>query len=168
LKEFFEIKSKEGGFSFQGLIIKKLGSPERWKIKSPDYEYVKSIKGNDRDLLSRFARLKSSNMTAKYLQYYPEDKMSFTIYNGFYFFIIEKLYNLYLNLHVYKTIEIYSIEKIYWHHLYKLHGIYINFLRDRGEIVTEDVVQQYISKIHHKSLRHLLMDHLWIINQDND
>ena len=107
---------------------------------------VKSLRGNHPSLLNQFADLYTQNLTYMYLEYYPEDSIHFFLNTMFMNQIIKMVHDLYIQLHVLKTIVVADIDKMYLPHLYNLHGIYLSQLRSEGKKITVSEIIQYFHK----------------------
>ena len=132
-------------WNFQGYVFKdNIGN--RWRFRAERYTAVKSLRGNTPIVRDRFAQLYSQNLIHKYLEYYPEDAMAMTIYLMFVNSIIQKLYDLYVELHITKEKKIDDIDKIFWPHLYNIHGIYLTQLRPENKKININEIQLYLHK----------------------
>jgi hypothetical protein len=132
-------------WEFQGLVFKdKLGN--RWRFKSEKYTAVKSLRGNTPIIRDRFSQLYVQNLVHKYLEYYPEDAVIMTIHYMFINSLIQNLYDLYVKLHITKQLKIDEIDKVYWPHLYNIHGIYLSQLRPENKKITYTEIQMYLHK----------------------
>lgn len=132
-------------WEFQGLVFKdKLGN--RWRFKSEKYAAVKSLRGNTPIVRDRFSQLYVQNLVHKYLEYYPEDAVIMTVHYMFINNLIQNLYDLYVDLHITKQKKINEIDKLYWPHLYNIHGIYLSQLRPENKKVTYTEIQMYLHK----------------------
>ncbi len=107
---------------------------------------VKSLRGNNADPLIRFVLMFQQNLSKKYLEFYPEEKVGFELYNVIMLTMINTILNYYKSLHVYKIILKEDIDKMYWPHLYNLHGHYLANLRGKGQGLTVVDIHQYLQK----------------------
>lgn len=117
-------------WSFQGLVCKDREG-NRWRFRSDKYMTVKVLRGNCPSPLERFSQLYVQNLVHKYLEFYPEDSIEFSLNGLAMNQVIQLLFVNYINLHVAKTITVDTIDKMYLPHLYNLHGIYITQLRPK-------------------------------------
>ena len=135
----------ENTWKFQGVVVKD-GVGNRWRFRSEKYMTVKSLRGNHPSLLNQFADLYTQNLTYMYLEYYPEDSIHFFLNTMFMNQIIKMVHDLYIQLHVLKTIVVADIDKMYLPHLYNLHGIYLSQLRSEGKKITVSEIIKYFHK----------------------
>jgi hypothetical protein len=136
-------------YDFQGVVFKD-GSGNRWRFRTEKYKMVKSLRGNQAGDMERYAQLFVQNLQYTYLDYFPEDAMSFALQSACMTTMIDYLYRAYTEMHIVKsksTAEVLEqIDKMYHPHLYALHGIYLYQLRPAGKKITTDVVRNYLHK----------------------
>lgn len=136
-------------YDFQGIVFKD-STGNRWRFRTEKYKMVKSLRGNQAGDMERYSQLYVQNLHYTYLDYYPEDSMSFALQNACMTTIIEYLYRTYLEMHVIKSKSVQelltSTDKMYHPHLYALHGLYLTQLRPIGKKITIDVVRNYFHK----------------------
>ena len=136
-------------YDFQGVVFKDR-SGNRWRKRTEKYKMVKSLRGNHAGDMERYAQLFVQNLQYTYLDYYPEDAMSFALQSACMTTIIDYVYRTYLEMHIIKsksTTEILEqIDKMYHPHVYALHGIYLTQLRPAGKKISMDVVRNYFHK----------------------
>ena len=63
-----------------GLVIKNTSNHVRTKIRNPQYEMVRKLKGNQSKNQYNYICLRKQNNVKSYLQYYPEHKNEFYLY----------------------------------------------------------------------------------------
>lgn len=136
-------------YDFQGVVFKD-DSGNRWRIRTEKYKMVKSLRGNQASDMERYAQLFVQNLQYTYLDYYPEDAMSFALQSACMTTIIDYVYRAYKEMHIVKsksTAEVLEqIDKMYHPHLYALHGIYLTQLRSAGKKMSMDVIRNYFHK----------------------
>lgn len=136
---------EERPWAFQGLVCKDREG-NRWRFRSDKYLTVKTLRGNCPSSLERFAQLYTQNLVHKYLEFYPEDSMEFSLNTLAINQVIQILFVNYINLHVAKSITIDSIDKMYLPHLYNLHGIYLTQLKSKKMKLVPMVIHAYFCK----------------------
>jgi Txe/YoeB family toxin of Txe-Axe toxin-antitoxin module len=136
-------------YDFQGVVFKD-GSGNRWRMRTEKYKMVKSLRGNQAGDMERYAQLFVQNLQYTYLDYYPEDAMSFALQSACITSIIDYVYRAYVAMHIIKdksTAEMLEqIDKMYHPHLYALHGIYLTQLRPAGKKMSMDTIRNYFHK----------------------
>ena len=60
--------------------------------------------------------------------------------------IIKTLHDLYVDLHITKTKKIEEIDKMFYPHLYNLHGLFLSQLRPAGKRINLGEIQVYFHK----------------------
>jgi hypothetical protein len=136
---------QERSWDFQGVVLKDTEG-NRWRFRSDKYLAVKSLRGNSSRNYERFAQLYSQNLVHKYLEYYPEDMLDMTVHLMLINSIIKTLYDLYVDLHITKTKKIEEIDKMFYPHLYNLHGLFLSQLRPAGKRINLGEIQVYFHK----------------------
>ena len=133
MSSYLTIKNKwasyDTTYTCQGIVIKHTESGERTKIRNPNFEYVKKLKGNQPKLLFRYLQLRQTRTIQKYLTYFPQDKAAFDVFRNQIHAFSEELHDYYLKYHVHKIIKLDEIPAYMKPHIYAIHGIYLNELR---------------------------------------
>jgi hypothetical protein len=145
LHTWLEEEMSQRSWDFQGIVLKDRDG-NRWRWRSEKYKIVKSLRGNCPELMDRFVQLYLQNVTPMYLDFYPEDTVSFSFYTEFMHQVVKIMYESYMKLRVHQSCTIDQIDKMYHPHLYAIHGVYLTQLRPIGKKVTVDVIQNYFHK----------------------
>jgi hypothetical protein len=145
VQEFVQTFFSKKDWAFQGIVFKDL-SGNRWRFRNEKYQMVKSLRGNNADPLKRFVLMFQQNITRKYLEFYPEDSILFQYYNVLILTLINTMHNYYKSLHVYKIVLRDDIDKMYWPHLYNLHGYYLANIKEKGLGLSVVDIHQYLQK----------------------
>ena len=159
IDEWFLHNFNQQPYDFQGVVFKdSIGN--RWRFRTEKYKMVKSLRGNQASDMERYAQLFVQNLQYTYLDYYPEDAMSFALQSACITTIIETIYRIYVELHIVKskpTAEVLDgIDKMYHPHLYALHGIYLTQLRPANKKITVDHIRSYFHKLPWQRIAFLL------------
>jgi len=159
ISEWFIEAFGQRPYDFQGVVFKDQ-SGNRWRLRTEKYKMVKSLRGNQACDMDRYAQLFVQNLQYTYLDYYPEDAMSFALQSACMTTIIDFIYRAYTEMHIMKTKPtseiLEQIDKMYHPHLYALHGIYLGQLRPTGKKMTMDVVRNYFHKLPWQRIAFLL------------
>ena len=151
MTSYLTIKNKwasyDTTYTCQGIVIKHLESGERTKIRNPNFEYVKKLKGNQPKLLFRYLQLRQTRTIQKYLTYFPHDKAAFDIFRNQIHAFSEELHDYYLKYHVHKIIKLNEIPSHFKPHIYAIHGIYLNELRVKKYTVQKYIVIDYVNAL---------------------
>lgn len=143
LTTWLEVEMRQRSWDFQGIVLKDREG-NRWRWRSEKYKVVKSLRGNSPELLNRFVQLYLQNVTPMYLDYYPEDTISFSFYTEFMHQIVKNMFESYIALRVHQSRTVDQIDKMYHPHLYALHGIYLAHFRPIHKKMTANDVYTYV------------------------
>jgi hypothetical protein len=143
LNTWLEEEMHRRSWDFQGIVLKDRDG-NRWRWRSEKYKVVKSLRGNCPELMDRFVQLYLQNVTPMYLDFYPEDTVSFSFYTEFMHQVVKNIYESYMKLRVHQSCTIDQIDKMYHPHLYALHGNYLAHFRSIHKKMTANDVYTYI------------------------
>ena len=149
IQEWFLQMFGQQPYDFQGVVFKD-GLGNRWRIRTEKYKMIKSLRGNQAGDMERYAQLFVQNLQYTYLDYYPEDAMSFALQSACMTTMIDHIYRAYTEMHIVKsksTAEVLEqIDKMSHPHVYALHGIYLTQLRPINKKITTDMIRSYFHK----------------------
>jgi len=134
-------------YHIMGIIIKNYNNGERCKIRNPNYEEVKNLKGNHTKNQYLYLVLRNTGKLKDYFKFFPECKNEFSVYRDKVHIFTYSLYENYIMCYVYKKKPLRDFPKQFSHHMYKLHGLYIDELKPNNEHVNIKVVQDYVNKL---------------------
>lgn len=132
-------------FNIMGLVIFDKVKDVRIKLRNKNYEYVRSLRGNQPKLDYRYLELKKNKNINKYLVYYPEHKEDFEEYWNKTKDFTNDLYNYYVSTHISKDKMMNNIPKEFKPHLYNLHQYYLNELRPNKYSIQRPHVINYVN-----------------------
>lgn len=130
---FSDLCSKQGWF-FQGLTVKD-GKGNRWRLRNPNYLYLRTLRGSEATPLERFLRLRSESKVTEYLKHYSEDRQLFWDFEQALRKATQDVFNGYCSVH--KSHEK-KLEDLAWAVkpcVFKLHSQYLEHLRPNNEKV---------------------------------
>jgi len=159
LNTWLEEEMRQRSWNFQGIVLKDQEG-NRWRWRSEKYKAVKSLRGNSPELMDRFVQLYLQNVTPMYLDYYPEDAISFSFYTEFMHQVVKIMYESYIALRVHQSCTIDQIDKMYHPHLYALHGIYLAHFRSAHKKMTANDVYTYVRSQPWQRVAFLLRKHI--------
>lgn len=128
-----------------GIIIKTT-SGVRTKIRNPNYEYLKQLKGNSSKNQFSYYLLRYNNKLREFLNYFPEYGEEFRIYRNQVHHFTSRLHEYYISCYIKKENPLTSYPPEYRTHMYNLHQIYLE-IRVNKEVITAKKVQEYVNKI---------------------
>ena len=141
--------SEETDYGILGIMLCDRTTGLRSKIRNPEYEKVRRLRGNQPKLQYRFLSLRqgAAEDIKAYLQYYPEDTDAFSNYGTQVRTFVQNLHRQYMDCKVRKEKDIKSVPYEYRNHVYALHGQYLDELRTSGRAVTRRVVETYVNSL---------------------
>ena len=141
--------SEDTDYNILGIVLYDQVTGLRSKIRNPEYEKVRQLRGNQPKLQYRFLSLRqgAAEDVKTYLRYYPEDTDAFSNYGKQVQSFMQNLHNQYMKCKVHRTKNIKLVPYEYRNHVYTLHGQYLDDLRPKGEAVTRRVVETYVNNL---------------------
>ena len=141
--------SEETDYGILGVVLYDRSTGLRSKIRNPEYEKVRQLRGNQPKLQYRFLSLRqgAAEDVKTYLRYYPEDTDAFSNYGKQVRTFVQNLHRQYMDCKVRKAKDIKSVPYEYRNHVYALHGQYLDELRASGRVVTRRVVETYVNSL---------------------
>ena len=132
-----------------GIVIRNLETGYRSKIRNPNYEIVRKIRGNQSNDLYNYLCLRKNGNLSTYLQYYPEDKKKFYKYRELVHIATLKLYNMYQTCYIYKKNSLNEFPTAFKTHIYKLHyEVYLLQLKPEQKNMRFVNVKEYVNNMH--------------------
>lgn len=128
----------------------------RSKIRNPNYEYVKQLRGNQPKLQYQFLCLRKERKIVEYLKYYPEHKTYFETFRGQLHKFTNAVHSNYISCYIKKEKPLLEFPVQFRFIMYQMHQIYLNYLREQKLFVTKHVVIDYINQLSPSQQMHLL------------
>ncbi len=141
---WFERISKGRDWTWQGVMIHD-GAGRRWRVRSPVYQMIRSMRGNTARADERFFGLRSTGLVKTYLIYYPEDSTVFWECEQWLRTATADLYRHYVDVYKAKTAELKAVPGEWQAHVSALHGIFLKTLRPAGQAVRMSTVVEYMN-----------------------
>lgn len=144
-------------YSIMGVVFKNSSTGLRMKLRNPEYEAVRKLRGNQcKDQYNYLCLRKDGNMTS-YLKFYPEDKKRFSVYRDLVHKATKDLYTMYQECYIYKKAELKTFPSEFRTHMYKLHHeLYLMKLKPENISLQFTNVKEYINKLHPSLLMHMI------------
>lgn len=143
-------------YNVLGVVIHNLETGERTKIRNPAYEQVRKLKGNQPKLQYQYLCLRNEGKVSEYLKYYPENKNEFSDFRQqIHTFTISLYYN-YISCYIKKEKPLLEFSEQYRTHMFNLHQIYINKLREKRQHISNTEVINYVNNLHPSLLMYSL------------
>ena len=135
-------------YHIMGVVIKMTITGERCKIRNPNYEEVRHLKGNQSKLQFQYLSLRKERTVRDYLHHYPEHKKAFSQFRDQLHLFTTTLYTNYISCYIKKNRPLVTFPHQYKTHMFNLHQKYMNELLVKGLYVNNTVVIQYVNDLH--------------------
>ena len=132
----------------------------RSKIRNPNYEYVRRLRGNQPKKQYRYLVLRNQGQVSDYLKYYPEERNEFDLFRKHIHNFTNTLHINYIKCYIKKKAPLKEFSYQYRAHMFQLHQDYINNLREKQGSITRSFVINYINNMHPAKLMYSLNYHL--------
>lgn len=141
---WFEAVAAGRDWSWQGIMIHDQAG-RRWRIRSPVYQMIRSLRGNTGRADERFFGLRGSGLVKTYLIYYPEDSAVFWECEQWLRKATGDLMKYYSDVYKLHTKTIEEVPGEWQAHVQAIHRVYRNELRPNGKSVTMKVAVDYMN-----------------------
>ena len=148
--------SMNTSYNVLGVVIHNLETGERTKIRNPVYEQIRQLKGNQPKLQYQYLSLRNEGKVSEYLKYFPESKNEFSNFRQQIHLFTTTLYNNYISCYIKKERPLMEFSEQYRTHMYNLHQLYLNELRDKKYHVSNTEVIKYVNNLHPSLLMYCL------------
>ena len=148
--------SANTSYDIMGVVIKNLETGERTKIRNPIYEEVRHLRGNQPKLQYQYLSLRHSGKLSEYLKYFPETKEEMSKYRDQVHMFTNTLHKNYISCYVNKERPLRDFPDQYRTHMFKIHEIFLNELREKKLFVSNTVVIKYVNALHPSLLMYCL------------
>lgn len=139
--------NKNLDYSNMGLVLYSTKTGFHTKIRNQNYEYVRRLKGNNIKPQYRYHELRKEGKLDEFLNYFPEYTTIFTCYRDDMYDMITQLYSYYVACFIKHEMTLKDAPYQFKPHIYNLHGIYLNDLRNKNEYITKKTVNQYVNNL---------------------
>jgi arsenate reductase-like glutaredoxin family protein len=129
---------------------------DRSKLRNPNYEYVKKLRGNQPKLQYEYLSLRKTGRMTEFLNFYPEYKKQFYVYRKQLHDFTLALYQNYVNCYINKERPLGEFPKEYRISMYNIHQYYLTYLREEKKHITFKTVVEYVNSLHQSQQMHLL------------
>ena len=128
------------------MIYNKYGC--RSKIRNPNYEQVRKLRGNQPKLQYNYLMLKKENKVREFLYFYPECRIIFNKFKLLIYNYTNELFLNYISCFIRKEKSLKEYEFQYKVHMYNIHNKYLTELRENNKIVDKKVIIDYVNSLH--------------------
>ena len=130
-----------------GIMIYHEPSGLRTKIRNPNYEFVRGLRGNQPKLQYRYLELRQQDKVAAYLRYYPEALPEFNKFKQQIHTFTEELHTHYIACYIKKSKPLVEFEEKFRTHMFNIHQIYKKKGEGKGKIITKTDVITYVNTL---------------------
>jgi hypothetical protein len=132
-------------YDIMGVVIKHGGM--RTKIRNPNYEFVRQLRGNQPKLQFQYYNLRRMGKVRDFLKFYPEYKRKFAAFRSHIHNYTDTLHQYYMRCFIKHEKPLKEFPYEYKSHMYALHQIYLNELRDTKKFISLSKVIEYINNL---------------------
>ena len=148
--------SANTSYDIMGVVIKNIETGERTTIRNSIYEEVRHLRGNQPKLQYQYLSLRHSGKLSEYLKYFPETKEEMSKYRDQVHMFTNTLHKNYISCYVNKERPLRDFPDQYRTHMFKIHEIFLNELREKNLFVSNTVVIRYVNALHPSLLMYCL------------
>jgi len=146
-EDLYEKIKYEEDYKIMGYVIVNKETGERTKIRNNNYEYVKKLKGNNLKLQYTYYNLRQHGNVKNYLHFFPEQGEKLLLLRKNLHDFTKKLYEYYVNCFIKKEKMLKEYPFKFKPHMYNLHQLFLNEMRDKKEYITLFAVKNYINTL---------------------
>lgn len=139
--------SRSTDFACVGVVLKDYETGWRSKIRNPNYEEVKKLRGNIPKLQFLYLVLRHSGSVGKYLRFYKEHSKEFKNYQEQVHNFTHNLYVNYVDCFIKKKAHINTYPNQYKICMSALHKIYLDTMMYEGRHIHKGVVIKYFNTL---------------------
>lgn len=134
LESFFRTYCKTQPWYWQGLVLKD-GQGHRWRMRNPNYLYLRELRGGEATAVERFLRVRSQRKVMEYLKHYREERKEFGALEGALRLATQAVFDAYKSVHKAHEKKLADINKSIQPFVFRLHAHYLEHLKPQGETV---------------------------------
>jgi hypothetical protein len=144
-------------YNIMGVVFKNTCTRSRMKLRNPEYEAVRALRGNQCKDQYNYLALRASGNVGTYLKFYPEDKLRVAVFRELLHEATRDLYSMYQNCYIYKNAELNTFPTEFKTHIYKLHHeIYLTELKPEHQSMKMIHVKNYVNLLHTSLLMNMV------------
>jgi len=148
--------SMNTSYDILGVMIHNRLTGERTKIRNPVYEQVRNLRGNQPKLQYQYLCLRKEGKVKDFLKFYPENKKEFSTFRDQVHLFTNTLYSNYVSCYIKKEKPLIEFSEQYRTHMFNIHKIYMEELREKKLFVSNTIVQKYVNELHPSLLMYCL------------
>ena len=148
--------SMNTSYIVMGVVVYNNLTSERMKIRNPVYEQVRSLRGNQPKLQYQYLSLRNEGKVADFLKFYPENKKEFSGFRDQVHLFTNTLFANYASCYIKKAKPLKEFSEQYRTHMFNIHKIFMDELREKKMFITNTVVKGYVNNLHPSLLMYCL------------
>jgi hypothetical protein len=148
--------SMNTSYDVVGVIVYNNVTGERMKVRNPVYEQVRHLRGNQPKLQYQYLCLRKEGKVADFLKFYPENKKEFSTFRDQIHLFTNTLFSNYISCYIKKEKPLLEFSEQYRTHMFNIHKIYTDELREKKLFVNNTVVIKYVNNLHPSLLMYCL------------
>lgn len=148
--------SMNTSYDVVGVMIHNKNTGERTKIRNPVYEQVRNLRGNQPKLQYQYLCLRKEGKVKDFLKFYPENKSEFSTFRDQVHLFTNTLYSNYVSCYIKKEKPLIEFSEQYRSHMFNIHKIYTDELREKKLFINNTIVQKYVNELHPSLLMYCL------------
>lgn len=135
-------------YNIVGIMFFNKQTGDRCKIRNPVYEEVRRLRGNQPKLNYHYLSLRKEGKVSDFLKYYPEYKKDFTTYRDQMHLFTQTIFQNYITCYMKKQKPLLEFDTRYRPHMFNLHKLYLEELKDKKEYITKAHTIAYVNELH--------------------
>ena len=155
----YQYKSQNLPYLTMGIVIYNKKTGERTKIRNESYEKIRNLKGNQSKLKYQYIVLKQTGKIPDYLKLFKEHKKKFSDFRDEIHKFTLNLHSNYFRCYIKKEMPLIQFSNQFRTHMFHLHKLYIDKLREKKEVITKKEVINYVNNLPPSLLMHSLNFH---------
>jgi len=148
--------SMNTAYNIVGFVLHNRVTGERTKIRNPVYEQVRNLRGNQPKLQYQYLCLRKEGKVSDFLKFYPENKKCLSEFRDQIHLFTNTLFDNYKSCYIRKEKPLKEFSEQYRTHMYNIHQIYLNDLREKKQFITSTIVQKYVNEMQPSLLMYCL------------
>lgn len=156
IEQWVAEQSKARGYGWQGIVLKNTSTGARMPVRSPVYETVRKLRGNESSVEDRFARLRKARAIDQYLSFFAEDRKTLYELEGRLRANTRTLYRKYVDTFITRMQPYHELLWPYKHHVSVLHNLYKDMLKPHGKKIDMEEVVHYVNRLNVEDTANML------------
>jgi hypothetical protein len=148
--------SMNTSYNIVGVVLHNRITGERTKIRNPVYEQVRNLRGNQPKLQYQYLCLRREGRVSEFLKFYPENKRYLSEFRDQIHLFTNTLFDNYKACYIRKEKPLKDFSEQYRTHMFHIHQMYLNDLRENKQFVTSTIVQKYVNEMQPSLLMYCL------------